>query len=212
MQHLVGSWPFLELDLRVDGRALVPRPETEDLVRYARERLDLESAGPVADIGTGGGCIALALAHSHPKLKILATDADVRALELARENARRSKFEDQIVFEEADLLPDGAPADLEMIVANLPYVSEEEWAELSPEVRVHDPRQALVASGGGLDLIRRLVALAPGALAPGGWLLLEMSAPQLPVLRAEISPAPWQSIEAHPDRYGVLRFLILRLL
>ncbi len=203
LQHLLGRWPFLELDLRVDGRALVPRPETEDLVLLARERLAPNETGPVADVGTGTGCIALGLAVARPALRVLALDREPGALALAAENARETGLAERVRFARGDLLgPVREGAGLAMVVANLPYVREDEWEGLPPEVREHDPRGALLGGPDGLVLVRRLVAEAPARLRAGGRLLLEVAPGQVEEVRELLEAAGFAETAIHRDRFG----------
>jgi release factor glutamine methyltransferase len=230
LQHVLGHWPFLELDLLCDGRALIPRPETEDLAELARARL--RSAPPprcAIDVGTGSGCLALALAAGDPDARVLAIDLDDAALSLARENAERAGVAERVTFLQGDLLapltdPAGPPPTLgdvsrtsnasgpgllpaALIVANLPYVAPSEWDGLQPEVRDHDPRGALVADEDGLALIRRLVAEAPAHLRPDGALMLEMAPPQLGTVTAWLGEAGFGEVTPQADRFGRLRFV-----
>ncbi len=208
LQHLLGRWPFLELELKVDGRALVPRPETEDLVVAARRRLPTAQRSVAADVGTGCGCIALALAASHPQVRIFAIDADPAALSLAAENLAAARFGDRVDLLLGDLLgPLGERDRLDLIVANLPYVRLDEYELLPPEVRRFDPQQALLAPDDGLGLIRRLVAAAPAYLRPGGWIALEMSPTQTKVVVADLAAADWMSVAALNDRFGKARIV-----
>ena len=210
LQHLVGHWPFLELELKVDRRALVPRPETEELALAARERLPRGRAVLAADVGTGTGAVALALAASHPAARVLAIDVSADALALCRENRDALGLADRVRPARADLLGAVAPgAGLDVVVANLPYVAPEEWPELQPEVRDHDPRLALVAEDGGLALIRRLCAEAPARLAADGWLLLEMAPAQTSVVAAELASA-WRDVAVLRDRFGRARIVVAR--
>ena len=210
LQHLVGHWPFLELELKVDRRALVPRPETEELALAARERLPRGRAVLAADVGTGTGAVALALAASHPAARVLAVDVSADALALCRENRDALGLEDRVRLARGDLLGALAPgAGFDVVVANLPYVAPEEWPELQPEVRDHDPRLALVAEDGGLALIRRLCAEAPARLAADGWLLLEMAPSQTAVVAAELAPA-WRDVAVLRDRFDRARIVVAR--
>ncbi len=201
LQHLFARWPFLELELRSDARALVPRPETEDLVLAARERL---GTGPrrVVDIGTGTGCIALAMASSHPEARVLGVDVDEQALTLARENAALTGLAERVAFERGWLTKGLADASVDMLLANLPYVSEEEWADLEPEVRDHDPKRALVAPEEGMALLRELASDMPRPLRPGGWVLLEMASPQTEEIAALMVEQGLEDVGVWVDRYG----------
>ena len=211
LQHVLGRWPFLELDLAVDRRALVPRPETEDLVLAARRRLDRGRDSLVADVGTGGGCIALSLARSHPRSRILGIDVSGKALELAAENLRRTGLASRVALVRGDLLAPSFSATFDMIVANLPYVDESELANLEPEVREFDPKIALVAPRAGLGLVRRLVDEAARHLADRGWLLLEAAPRQTGNVAAWLSVPPWTGSFVERDRYGRERIVGARL-
>lgn len=211
LQHLLGTWPFLDFELRCDERALVPRPETEDLVLAVSELVGDEPLNRVIDVGTGGGCIALALARRHPALEVLALDADRDALALARENAESLGVAGRIGLLRSDLLESLAPLGAAtVVVANLPYVTAEEWETLEPEVRDHEPRRALVAGEGGLALIRRLMRQAAGRLSPGGWLALEMAPGQTASIAAELGNAGWESCRVARDRFDRPRIVTAR--
>jgi release factor glutamine methyltransferase len=151
LAYIVGSKGFRRLELAVDSRVLVPRPETELLVEVALERRPAR----VLDVGTGSGAIALALADELPAAEIVATDTSPGALEVARANAARLGLADRIRFE-AGTLPEGEHFDL--VLANLPYVAERDWAGLQREVTEWEPREALLAGADGLDAYRALLA------------------------------------------------------
>ncbi len=204
LQHLLGTWPFLELELKVDRRALIPRPESEDLAQRARRRVPADRPALVADVGTGTGCVALALVSSHPQAGVLALDLSPDALALAAENrAAHPHLAPRVTLVHSDLLTAVGPvARLDAVVANLPYVREDEWEDLQPEVRDHDPRVALVAADAGLALIRRLAVEAAARLAPGGWLLLEMAPAQTGVIADELRAAGWDQVSVVRDHLG----------
>jgi release factor glutamine methyltransferase len=149
--YIVGSKGFRRIELAVDRRVLVPRPETELLVEVALER----RPGRVLDVGTGSGAIALALAAEMPEAAIVATDTSSGALEVARANAARLGLAERVHFE-AGTVPEGQAFDL--VLANLPYVAERDWAGLEPEVTQWEPREALLAGEDGLDAYRELLA------------------------------------------------------
>jgi release factor glutamine methyltransferase len=141
----------------VDRRVLIPRPDTETLVEVA---LGLAGDGArVHDVGTGSGAVALALKHERPDLSVSGSDASADAVDVARANAERLGLD--VSFSVAEGLPPGA---YDLVVANLPYVREGEWDELEPEIRLYEPRSALVSGEDGLDAIRSLVAAAPARL------------------------------------------------
>lgn len=149
--YIVGTKGFRRIELAVDRRVLVPRPETELLVEVALER----RPGRVLDVGTGSGAIALALADELPEAKIFATDTSPGALEVARANAERLGLAERVHFE-AGTVPVGEAFDL--VLANLPYVAERDWAGLEPEVTQWEPQEALLAGEDGLDAYRELLA------------------------------------------------------
>jgi len=182
--YILGVKGFRHIDLAVDRRVLIPRPETELLVELA---LPLPAGARVHDVGTGSGAIALALKHERPDLQVTASDASPGAVAVARANAAALGLEVPVI--EAPGLPDAAGHD--MVLANLPYVREDEWAGLAPEITRWEPREALVpaaggmtASGGtpcsdGLDAIRSLAASAPS----GTLLALEHAPAQAAAVR-----------------------------
>jgi release factor glutamine methyltransferase len=151
--YILGRRGFRRIELMVDRRVLIPRPETELLVEVA---LELAQGARVHDVGTGSGAIALALLDERPDLRVSASDASPDAVAVARANARRLGLALEPAV--ADGLPEGEP---DLVVANLPYVAEGEWGGLAPEIRGYEPRQALVSGADGLDAVRALVAGAP---------------------------------------------------
>ena len=203
--YLVGHRPFMDLDLLVDRRVLIPRPETEGLVERALELARRWPSPRIVDVGTGSGAIAIVLALRLPQAQIVAIDASPDALALAQENARHNGVADRIAFLAGDLLsPFCEPVDL--IVANLPYVSESEFDALPPDIRLYEPRQALVAGPEGLDAIRSLLPIAAQRLARGGSVLLEIGSTQgqaVAALAAQAFPGARTSVLqdlAHRDR------------
>jgi release factor glutamine methyltransferase len=155
--YLVGTKGFRLLDLDVDRRVLIPRPDTETLVEVA---IDAAPEGAhVHDVGTGSGAVALALAHERPDLRVTASDASPGAVDVARANAAALGLD--VAIDVADGLP---PGEYDLVVANLPYVREDEWDGLQPEIREYEPREALVGGRDGLGAIRALVGQASGTL------------------------------------------------
>ena len=206
LQHVLGTAEFHGRTFACDKRALVPRPETEQLVELALEVAKDKPAATILDIGTGSGVIALTIALELPSATLHATDLSPDALALAAENAARHALTDRIVFHQADLLPpDDARFDL--IIANLPYIPAEEIASLSPEVR-HDPASALDGGADGLDLIRRLIDTAPDRLAPGGALLLEIGLGQADAVNTLLSARKFRDISVRPDYQNIPRFAV----
>lgn len=175
--YLVGHREFYGLDFSVDQRALIPRPESELLVEKAIELARGDSVAALADIGTGCGAIAIALAHHLPQAVVFATDVSPPALELARFNLMKHRLVARVKLLHGDMLHP-LPHPVDLIVANLPYVREDELEQLPPEVRGYEPITALNGGGDGLEAIRRLLAQVPGKLRPGGSFLLEVGVGQ----------------------------------
>lgn len=173
--YLVRRKEFYGLDLYVDRRVLIPRPETEMLVDTVVDHANTIAPQRlvVADVGTGSGAIALAVAANAPNAQIIATDCSQDALAVARTNVERLALAQQVELLEGDLLePLPAPADV--VVANLPYVNSADYGCLEADVREYEPRTALVAGPAGLDVITRLLRQLPGRLKPGGLVVLEI--------------------------------------
>ncbi len=205
--YILGRKGFRHLELAVDSRVLIPRPETELLVELALE-LQLRR---VLDMGTGSGAIALAIADEMPECEVVATDTSPAPLEVARDNAERLGLAERVRFVEgmlpsAALAGDEPPADrgssFDLIVANLPYVAESEWAGLEPEVTEWEPREALLAGPDGLDVIRAAIPVAAAA-APS--LALEVGAGQAPAVSELLFEAGFAKVETRPDLAGIPR-------
>lgn len=206
LQHVLGTAEFHGRTFACDKRALVPRPETEQLVELALGMAHAKTSPKILDTGTGSGVIALTCALELADAEVHAVDLSPDALALAADNAARHALAARIVFHQADLLPpDGTKFDL--IVANLPYIPAGEIAALSPEVR-HDPVAALDGGPDGLDSIRRLIASAPGRLAPGGALLLEVGAGQADAVITLLTESKFRDISVRPDYENVPRFAV----
>ncbi|MEK7248243.1 MAG: peptide chain release factor N(5)-glutamine methyltransferase, partial [Chloroflexota bacterium] len=188
--------------------ALIPRPETETLVELALA-FTREHGGDVAiaDIGTGAGTIAISLASALANARIIATDVSPKALELARRNAKQLGVSERIDFRPGDLLA-SLDSPFDVIAANLPYVTTEQWEAMPPEIREHEPRSALDGGADGLDVIRRLLNDAPGHLATNGALFCEIGDWQGDVVHDLASKAfPNARIQVHPDLAGRDRVL-----
>jgi len=196
--YLVGSKEFFSLPFGVSPAVLIPRPETEGLVIRV---IDIcQSAGEqarIVDVGTGSGAIAVTLAKRMPRAAFVATDISPAALAVARDNATRHGVADRIEFVECDLLDTPAAVGTwDVIVSNPPYVREDEFDALPRDVRLHEPRTALVSGPTGVEVIGRLAAAAAKTLAPGGWLLVEVgpstatAAEQVIAAHAELVPEP----------------------
>lgn len=212
LAYVLGTAQFLDLLLRVDRRALIPRPETEGLVETVLACEPLRARRPlqVADVGTGSGCIAIALARRWPHAEILATDASADALELARENAAHAGVAGRIRWRHADLLTGGEPGSLDAVVANLPYVPTSAWAELPRSVRDFEPRMALDGGPDGLRESRRLVRQALQILRKNGWLFLECAPDQAAALRREMMALGFTDVLIRQDLGGRDRVVLGR--
>jgi release factor glutamine methyltransferase len=209
LQHLLGTVEFCGRTFRCDKRALVPRPETEQLVELLISRFKSEIAySRMIDVGTGSGVIALTLAAEFPKAEVVGADISKDALMLARENAERLGLAERVRFLRSNLLEDVQPG-FDVIVANLPYVSTEARQNLSREV-LHDPEAALFAGPSGDELVRELIAHAPSRLRPGGILALEIGIGQSEALMSALAEKNYRDIWTENDYSGVIRFLFAR--
>lgn len=179
LQYLEGTAAFGPLEVVVDRRVLVPRPETEQLWERAMVLVEPVEAPLVVDLGTGSGCLALATKHARPDARVIATDVASDAASLAAENARRLGLDiDVRVGNLFSALPADAEGAIDLLITNPPYVAESAWPALPVDVRNYEPRTALVAGDDGLDVIRVIAANAGGWLAPAGWLVLEIGEDQ----------------------------------
>lgn len=202
LQYVVGHVDFMGLAIRCDPRALIPRPETEQLVETVLTSKIWQPVPRVVDVGTGTGCIALALARAHPDAEYIAVDTSPAALELARENIRFHGMEERIELRENHLL-DGFPADsCDAVVANLPYIASREWETLSPSVRGHEPQSALDSGPTGLELIEALTGQTRKALRPGGMLFLEFGFDQGKAVERCLEEAGYRGIIIKQDLSG----------
>ncbi len=201
LAYILGTRGFRGIELAVDGRALIPRPETELLVEVA---LELEPQ-TVLDVGTGSGAVALAIADELPEARVVGTDTSPGALELARANASRLGLAARVTFE-AGTLP--AARGFDLVVANLPYVREDELAALAPEIARYEPREALVAGPEGTEAIAALVAeLARGAAAA---VALEVGAGQAREVSDRLAAAGFGALELRRDLAGIERVVVGR--
>jgi release factor glutamine methyltransferase len=195
--YLLGSRGFRRLELEVDGRVLIPRPETELLVELAVAALPQRAR--VVDVGTGSGAVALALADERPDLHVVGADVSDDALAVARANGARLRLE--VAWMQADGLPDGA---WDGVVANLPYV--ETSATLAPEITRHEPALAVFSGEDGLDVIRRVVDQAAAARVP--WVAFEHGSEQGADVRLLLSLAGWSDVRTERDLAGLERVTV----
>ena len=228
-QYIIGKQEFWGLEFEVTPAVLIPRPETEHIVEVAIDRVGAARRTEelrIADVGTGSGCIAVALAKEFPKAKITATDISPAALEVAKRNAIRHNVADRIEFAEADLLQSAvhqsqtshSPLDtshsvssqnlLHLIASNPPYIADSEAPTLQREVREHEPRIALFAGPTGLEVYVRLIEQAESQLARGGLLILELGFGAAERVRQMIEArAAWNDIAFTNDLAGIPRVL-----
>jgi len=207
LHYITGEVEFFGLTFHVDPRVLIPRPETEMLVEAGLAFLRRHPQARTADLCTGSGCVAVALAVNAPRCRVLAVDLSAGALAVARANAERHGVADRVTFVLGDLW-EPLPAQIDLVLSNPPYVRSEDYAGLMPEVRDHEPRQALEAGEDGLVVIRPLLAEAPRRLAPGGALYVEIGEKQGPAVAALARQAfPRARIAIHQDLASLDRML-----
>ncbi len=216
IQYILGHAEFFGLPFQVSRDVLIPRPETELLVEraiaLAQDLHHSRSLLPprIADVGTGSGCIAVALAHALPFAQIVATDLSAAALALASDNAARNRVDSRIRFLAGDLLDPVQRQPFDLIVSNPPYVAENDRAGLDLEVRDYEPAQALFAGSDGLAIYRRLIPAAARALVPGGILLLEIGHGQQAAIHRLCQSQRLAPIQFLPDLQGIPRVAIAR--
>ena len=210
IQYITGEQEFYGLSLCVTPAALIPRPETEHLVESVLAVVDPTQPVRIADIGTGSGAIAIALAQHLPLARVMATDISPAALELATANAARHRLLERIQFLESDLLEriDPTTQPLDAVVSNPPYVAFADGAQLHPQVRNFEPATALFATGNGLDIYRRLIPQAKAALAPNGLLAMEIGQGQHPALTELLTG--WNAVRFVPDLQQIPRVVLAR--
>jgi release factor glutamine methyltransferase len=213
-QYITGHQEFWGLDFIVTPAVLIPRPETEHVIETVLERLR-EGRAPspadsirIVDVGTGAGCIALALAKELSHAEIHATEISAAALEVARANAARLQLESRIQFHQTDLLQGFEPGGFDFVISNPPYVGESEEDEVQLEVRKYEPRNAVFAGTTGLEVIERLIPQARRSLNPGGWLVMEVSGTIADRVRGLL--AGWSDVQVMEDLQGIPRVVSAR--
>jgi len=214
-QYITGHQEFWGLDFIVSPAVLIPRPETEHVVEAVLELAKADGRGRpslhqlrIVDVGTGSGAIALALAKELPTAEIHATDISPAALEVARANAARHELTSRIEFHGTDLLSGLPTASFDIVVSNPPYVGESEEDSVQLEVRKFEPRNAVFAGPTGVEVIERMIPQARGALAPGGWLVFEISGTIADRVRSLL--LSWDEVEIRNDLQGIARVAIAR--
>lgn len=218
-QYITGKQEFWGLELEVTPDVLIPRPETEHVVEVALDRLAVREirAGrkltltgdglQIVDVGTGSGCIAIALAKELPAARIVATDLSAAALEVARRNAARHGFGSRLHFVQSNLFDDlkVAADKFDLIVSNPPYIGRNEKSSLMREVRDHEPEVALYGGEEGYELYADLVAQAASSLKPGGVLVLELGHNSLPAVHPLLDSPLWTRVSVTNDLSGIAR-------
>ena len=207
LQHLLGTVEFCGRTFLCDKRAMVPRPETEELVEFLKSEIR-NAKSEILDVGTGSGVIALSLATNFPEARIYATDVSEDALALARENAERLGLAERVQWIESNLL-DNVSESFDLIVANLPYISAQDRQSLAREV-LHDPEVSLFAGPRGDEIVRALIEQAPARMKPGGLLALEVGLGQADALGQVLAQKKYHDIESKNDYSNVSRFLLAR--
>ena len=216
VQHIVGHTEFWSLNILCDPSALIPRPETEVVVETALGILRNSVAPAIADIGTGTGCIAIALATELPGARLYASDISRDALELAARNLTAHGLTQRVQRFEGDMaepfLRHGLAGRLDAIVCNPPYVAESDKPTLQPEVRDHEPETALYGGRDGLRVVARLLAETGPLLKPAGYLVMEIAQGQAPAVRelAEQRRGSWRVIRTVADPAGIERVLLIQ--
>ncbi len=194
LQYILGTQEFCGLEFHVNPAVLIPRPETELLVEYVAQRIPAERQATIVDVCTGSGCIAVAIARLRPRARVIATDLSSPSLDVARQNATRHEVCERITWLEGDLLrplaEKGLEGRIDVIVSNPPYIAEVDWATLQPEVRLFEPRGALVAGPQGTELHERLLQEAGRYLSSDGALIMEIGAGQARAMRQIVSQIP----------------------
>ena len=205
-QYITGHQEFWGMDFLVSPAVLIPRPETEHVIEQVLAHVGRAPSPAnlsIVDVGTGSGCIALALAKELPDAEIHATDISPGALEIARANAARLQLESRVRFHQADLLSGIEKGSFDFVVSNPPYVGESEEDTVQLEVRKFEPRNAVFAGPTGLEVIERLVPQAWEALKPGGWLVMEIS--RTIEGRVKDLLTEWANLQITKDLQGIER-------
>lgn len=201
LQYVVGDTEFMGHRFKTDRRALIPRPDTETLVRsvLACDALWAVGRPAVAEVGVGSGCVLISLALARPEVNYVGVDASEGALALAGENAEANRVASGMVFKQGDLLAGFEPGSLDAVVANLPYIPTGDCDALPGHIRNHEPRTALDGGADGLDIIRRLVQQAAEILKPGGWIFLEIGCDQADRVVEILQACGFSGMVVHKD-------------
>ena len=207
-QYITGHQEFWGMDLIVTPAVLIPRPETEHLIEAVLPLARVMKTPRIVDVGTGSGCIALALAKELPDAEIHATDISPDALEIAEANAARHQLGSRIQFHDTNLLRGLGAGAFDFVVSNPPYVGESEEDQVQLEVRKFEPRSAVFAGPTGLEVIQQLIPEAGAALKPGRWLVMEISG----TIAAGVERllAGWEQVQIARDLQNIARVVVAR--
>jgi release factor glutamine methyltransferase len=207
-QYITGHQEFWGMDFIVSPAVLIPRPETEHLIETVLPLAGALTKPSIVDVGTGSGCIALALAKELSNAEIQAVDISPAALQVAQANAARLQLQDRVLFRQADLLSGLMPASMDFVVSNPPYVGRSEEDQVQLEVRKFEPPQAVFAGETGIETIARLVPQARTVLKPGGWLLMEISGTIVKLVETELEG--WGEVSVVKDLQQIPRVAVAR--
>ncbi len=210
-QYITGHQEFWGLDFVVSPAVLIPRPETEHLVETVLELAREVPTPRIVDVGTGSGCIALALANELRNAEVFGVDLSTDALEIARANAARLQLGDRVKFLPSNVLEELAGVhNFDFVVSNPPYVGRDEADKVQRSVFEFEPRMAVFAGESGLDLIRPLIEQAQAALKHGGWLAMEIGYSMRDMVLELLTPTMWDDIRVVPDLQGIPRVIAAR--
>ena len=208
LQYIVGAVDFFDLTLKVDKRALIPRPETEELVARLVESWGANPPKRLLDLGTGSGAIALSLANKCTDIQVLAVDKSADALEVAQENAKLCNLEDRVTFIKSDWF-EAVEGDFDFIISNPPYLTEEEWNTAQPEVKKAEPYSALVAEDAGMSDIKHILEESKKYMSTGSSLVLETGIAQHDQLAVFAESLGYSTIASWQDLSDRDRFFVV---
>jgi release factor glutamine methyltransferase len=212
LQYIIGHEDFYGLRLQVTPDVLIPRPETEELVERVLQLIKERPAPRVLDVGTGSGCIALAIQHERPDAVVVACDVSAEALDVARRNARAHEL--NVDLRRADMLSDAfaneVPGPFDVVVSNPPYIPDDEAPTLPTDVRDHEPARALFTGDDALRFYRALIRHAPTLLAEDGWLALELHTDYAEAVGTLFGSSMWCAVDIHADMSGRPRMALAK--
>ena len=208
--YITGHKEFFGLDFEVTSDVLIPRPETEILVEAAIRELKKLNSPTFCEIGVGSGCISASILANLPDATAIATEISDQALVVAKRNAEKHGVTDRLILKHGDLF-DGVTGRFDMIVSNPPYIPADDEKNLQPEVLDYEPHNALFAGLDGLDIVRRLVMVAPQHLNPGGTILIEIGYGQERLVREMFDDGVWEKPVFLQDLQGIARIVVTKL-